>query len=268
MIRKSWLFVLPLVASILWVGAAPSQAAAPSWSITGVNSFGCNDSDWDLAINRTGFDSNAYTWHTQVISDGKVYMNEGFEQTFSNSPSSWGLYSDFSYDAVPNPGTYPMTAGKPMTVRITAERPKGTIVSSWTMVAASCNDSALTFNGADFDGDFVKDSADACPHLSGTAYQGCPERARTLTLKAKYGPKRLVGKLSAPGYPLLYAGRKVTIWKVRPGPDKKIATKTVGSLGKFKVRVGKGKYYVKSKAVVVPTAGYAAADISTRVKVH
>jgi hypothetical protein len=95
-----------------------------------------------------------------------------------------------------------------------------------------------------------------------------PVRDRSLSLRARYGPKRVVGKLYAPGFPALYAGRTVTIWKVRPGPDRQIATRTTNGLGKFKVRVKKGHYYATSGAVTVPGIGQSAFDQSRIVRVR
>jgi hypothetical protein len=95
-----------------------------------------------------------------------------------------------------------------------------------------------------------------------------PVRDRSLSLKARYGPKRVVGKLYAPGFPALYAGRTVTIWKVRPGPDRKIMTRTTNGLGKFKARVKRGRYYATSDAVTVPGVGQSAFDQSRTVRVR
>jgi hypothetical protein len=158
-----------------------------------------------------------------------------------------------------------------VTAAFTIERPKGTVLSSWTMVAASCDSSTLLYNGstaADRDQDFVATPTDKCPGLKTFTTNGCPLRARTLTLKARYGPKRVVGKLYSAGYPALYAGRTVTVWKVRRGLDLKVATRTTNSLGKFRTWVKKGRYYATSKTLLVPTAGQVAADTSSRVRVR
>ena len=95
-----------------------------------------------------------------------------------------------------------------------------------------------------------------------------PVRDRSLSLKARYGPKRVVGKLYAAGYPALAVGRTVTIWKVRPGPDRKVATRTTNALGKFKVRVKKGRYYATSDALTVPGVGQCDFDQSRIVRIR
>ena len=266
-----WLFLLPLVAGLLWMGTGSSQAAGQSWSITDVKTVGCDSLDWQLDVHRAGLDIGYYTWRTQVISDAKVYMNEGFTRSTSNGDDLWLLYSDFSYGTVDSPGAYPIVPGKPMKVLLTVERPVGTVLSSWTMVAKSCDSAELLYNGptaADLDEDYVATPTDACPSLKAFTANGCPVRDRTLVLTARYGPKRVVGKLYAPGYPALYAGRRVTIWKVRSGPDLKLRTLTTNSIGKFVSRAKKGRYYATSAGLVVPTVGQTFPSRSAVVRVR
>ncbi|HEX2895469.1 MAG TPA: hypothetical protein VHO29_15820 [Marmoricola sp.] len=269
MIKKAWLLLLPLVGGLLALGVAPSQASGTVWSITGVNSFGCTSSAWDIGVQWSGTDGGVYQHHTTVESGGLVYMNEGFDATRSDGTDTWGLYTSSTYG--PTTGTYPIPAGQPMKVTIALERPKGTVVSSWTMVAASCDAGTLLYNGptsADVDGDYVATPTDQCPALQAFTANGCLVRDRAMTLKAKHGPRRVVGMLSSPGYPALSAGRTVTIWKVRPGPDRAVRTRVTNSLGKFKARVGKGRYYATSPDFIDPASGQVLADTSRRVRVR
>jgi hypothetical protein len=271
MLKKCWLLLLPLITGLLWIGAAPSHAAGESWTVVSVDTAGCGDGDWELNVNLSGLASGPdYRAHTTVTSGGLVYMNEDVS-VINNGPDTWGLYDDFTYGAVPNPGTYPIPAGQPMSVTFDLELPKGTLLSSWTMVAASCDSTTLLYNGptaADLDHDFVATPSDLCPALQAFTSNGCSVRERTLTLKARYGPRRVVGQLDAPGYAALEVGRTVKIWKKRPGPDRKIATRTTNSLGKFKVKVGTGRYYATSPGLIAPASGEALADISNRARVR
>jgi hypothetical protein len=267
------LLVLPIVlAGLLSIGAVPAQAAGEQISVGEVKTVGCLDGQYTFALVVAGQDgAGGYRVHTTVTVERKVYMNED-----ATSPASgydtWGLFDDsFNYGSVSNPGTWPIPAGHQMQVRISLERPKGTVLSSWTMVAESCDSPTRLYNGptsADLDEDFLVAPTDKCPHLKSFRANGCPLRDRTLTLNDKYGPRRVVGKLYSPGYPLLYAGRTVKIWKKRTGPDLKVATRTTSSLGTFKARVGKGRYYATSKGVIVASAGQVTADTSTTVRVH
>jgi hypothetical protein len=273
MLKKSWLFLLPLVASMLWMGAAPSQAAGETWRIVSRDAPRC-DAGEILNMRATGFDSDpTYLYHVRVTSGGKTYSNEqDYPDNYGNGDHTWQIGPIFTYyGSTDTPTAWPMTPGQPVQIVASVERPQGTVISSWTMVAKSCDSAALLYNGPtseDLDGDFVAIPKDKCPSLQASTANGCPLRDRTLTLRARYGPKRVVGKLYAAGYPALYAGRPVTIWKVRPGPDRKIATRTTNSLGKFRARVGKGRYYATSPGYLAPTLGEALADTSNRVRLR
>ena len=263
--------LLALVASLLWLSAPPSHAAGGRWYVISVDAVGCNSFDWHLTVRYEGFEPGTYTGHTQVISDDKVYMNEQVNSTFGDATDPWELGQDFGYGAVANPGTWPIAPGKPMKVVLTMEQPKGTVLSSWTMVAKSCDSSTLLYNGptaADLDEDYLATPADLCPALKAFRSNGCPLWDRTLTLKTRHAPKRVVGRLYAAGHPTLYAGRTVTVWRVRPGPDRKIATRTTSSLGTFKVRVGKGRYYATAPGLVAAAAGQVNADRSSTVRIR
>jgi hypothetical protein len=269
--RWSWLLLLLIVPSLLGLSAAPSHAQGESWLVTGVNDVGCSPGDWALAVHSGSSDDVTYTFHTYVVSGGKVYTNdETSGPALGAWDEEWQLSDTLAYGPVDNPGTWPMTPGKPMKAVFTMERPKGTIVTSWTMVAASCDSQTLLYNGptaADLDEDYLKTPADLCPALKAFRANGCPLHDRTLTLRGKHGPKRVVGRLYSAGHPVLYAGRAVTIWKVRPGPDRKVATRTTDALGRFKARVRSGRYYATAPALLVPSAGQVTADRSTTTRV-
>ena len=265
------LALLSLVTSLLWLGATSSQATGEGWSVTGVNTTGCESHDWILAIETRGLDTDPYTFHTVVTAGDRTYVNEDDTTNAVYSNDLWSLATTFSYGAVSKPGTYPMTPGQQMKVQLLLERPKGTVLSSWTMVAKSCDSPTLLYNGptsADLDEDLLATPTDKCPGLKAFTANGCPLRDRALTLRARYGPKRVVGRLYAAGYPALYVGRTVAIWKVRPGPDRKIARRTTDSLGRFKARVGKGRYYATAQGLIVPTTGQVAATTSPIVRLH
>jgi hypothetical protein len=270
--KKSWLFLMPMIAGLLWVGAAPGQAAGEDWQVDGIIDFGCTSGDWDLDVTFAGLDGGGnYIAHTVVTVGSLIYTNEDAGSP-SNGTTDWGLFDNTTYGAVPNKGTWPMPAGHQMTATFTLERPKGTVLSSWTLVASSCDSKVLRYSGptsSDIDGDLVPTAQDACPTLKAFSENGCPLRARSLSLTApSKGPNRVKGRLSAAGYPALYAGQTVSIWKVRAGADKLAGTRTTTSLGKFKLKVGKGRYYATAPGLVAATSGEAAATSSPTVRVH
>jgi len=272
--RKAlWLAILPVLASLIWTTTAPSHAAGASWSITGVRAAGCSENAWQLDVHYAGLvPDGSYVWHTQLTSDGKKYMDEAFVDSHptSSGDTTWSLYSDFSNAPSKEPGFFPLTPGKAMTVVLTLETAQHDLLSSWTMVARSCDSTALLYNGptaADPDVDFVGTPADLCPEIQAFTTHGCPILDRTLTIKARYSPRRIAGKLTAAN-PSLHAGQPVTIWKVRPGPDRLIAQRTTNSLGRFRTRVGKGRYYATAPALVVPGTAAVLADQTATTRVR
>jgi hypothetical protein len=265
MVKKFWVLALSVAMSLIWLAAPPTHAAGESWIVFNVLRTGCQISDYDPETRFSGLDGGSYWVHTQTFSDGKVYGNEGYDAVQDNVDQEWTLASDFSYGEMDNKGDWPIAPGKPVKAVFKLERPKGTVLSSWTMVAASCDSATLLYNGptaADPDEDYKVAPTDKCPALKAFTANGCPLRARGLSLQAKYGPRRVVGKLYAAGFPSLYAGRTVTVWKARPGPDRKMGTRTTGSLGTFKMRLGKGRYYATAPGLIVPSAGQVTADVS------
>ena len=269
--KRSWALALPLIVAALWSGAAPSQAVTHSWTIDGINRMGCAANDIDLPVTFTNASNDGYTAHTRVTSNGGVYMNEGFEYSGGNGPTTWGIYSSYSYGADPNAADFPIASGHPVKIVVTLEKPKGTVVSSWTLVTESCSSGRILYNGKsslDADGDYVATPTDKCPKLTAVGRaNGCPLRSRTLTLAAKTSPKRVSGRLYSAGYPALYASRPVVIWKVRTGPDLKVATLTTNSKGYFLTSVSSGYYYATSSSYTSPSSGSVTSDTSPHVHV-
>jgi hypothetical protein len=271
--RKTWLLVLPLVAGVLNLGAAPGRAAGESWQVDQVLAVGCADNDWNLDVSFAGQDTSDgdYTSHTVVTAGGRTYMNED-AGNHPNAQQGWGLYGDFSYGPVSNPGTFPIPAGQQMIVRFTLERPAGTVLSSWTLVAPSCDSATLLYNGptgSDPDGDLLPAALDTCPTLASLTDNGCPAQTRSLSLARRAHPRRLVGSLVAAGHPALSAGRTVEVWKVRPGADRRVRTLTTDSRGRFRAAVRvKGHYYATSPGLLVPSDGQASASTSPVVHVR
>ena len=266
--RNLWL-LLTVVAGLLGLSAAPSHAAGESWSVTGIDQVGCEDQTWTVPMTTTGVDGGNYHYRTVVTSGGLIYMNELYQSIAEEGADlAWGLYAVQS--GGPTTGTWPIPTGQPFKAVFTLERPVGTVLSSWTMVTPSCDSPTLLYNGptaADLDEDYLAVPADRCPALKASTANGCPVVERTLTTKAKYSPRRIVGKLTATA-PALSAGQPVTIWKVRPGPDRAVAQRTTNSLGKFKARVGKGRHYATAPDLLAPAAGQVFADRSPVVRVR
>jgi hypothetical protein len=233
------------------VSSAPAVAADESFKVLQVSSTGCTSGSFGMLVLRSNLDGGTYVAHTVVTAGDLVYMNE--EATISiNGESGWNLFNNFTYGPVPNPGTWPIPPDKRMRIDFTLERPKGTVLFSWRLIVDGCNTGRVLYNdqpAADTDGDLVPVPRDRCPKLEATTANGCP--TRSLELAYDSSGRRLIGWLAAAGFPKLYANRAVTIWKVRPGPDKRVGGTKTGSRGNFALRLpgGSGTYYATTGTV-------------------
>jgi subtilisin-like proprotein convertase family protein len=117
------------------------------------------------------------------------------------------------------------------------------------------NDWSVTFTypSCDFDHDGVEDHVDSCPSLTGMTASGCPVASRSVTARYRHGKFKgwLVSSASA-----CSASRKVTVWKVRSGPDRRIGTVSSRSDGFYKLVRSRhrGRYYATSPALLAPGA--------------
>jgi hypothetical protein len=246
--KRALLLATAVTAALVW--AAPSYAAE-SFRLLSINTTGCNSGNFGMSVVRDQLDGGAYNVRTVVTVNGLIYMNENASIS-TNGLSGWNLFNNFSYGAVPNPGTWPIPQNKQVRIDFTLERPLGTILYRWSAVAESCNAGNLLYSGIttdDNDRDFVPVPRDKCPNLRATTLNGCP--ARTLTI-AYDGPRqRFIGWLVAKGFPSLYSHRVVTLWRVRPGPDQRIGRVRTTTRGNYALAFARraGLYYAVTGAV-------------------
>jgi hypothetical protein len=253
--------VVALTAGLAWA----SPASAQTFQVRSVNTTGCNSGNFGLAVERAGLDGSPYFVRTVVTVDGLIYMNESASISV-NGASGWNLFNNFSYGAVPNPGTWPIPQNRQLRMDFTLERPVGTILYSWSTVVTSCNQGAIIYNGLptdDTDRDFVPIPRDRCPGLRATTIDGCP--ARTLTIGYDNASRRFIGWLVAKGFPSLYSHRVVTLWKVRPGPDLRIGRVTTTSRGNYSLarQRQRGLYYAVTAGV-----GSVVKETSSRLRLN
>jgi hypothetical protein len=109
----------------------------------------------------------------------------------------------------------------------------------------------VSYVSCDFDSDGVEDHADQCLDLAARTATGCPQTSRTVTAKLKAGKFR--GALSSPVAGCT-AGRPVSVFRVRSGPDAHVGTVTTRSDGSWRLARSKkrGRYYATSPLVAVP----------------
>jgi hypothetical protein len=127
----------------------------------------------------------------------------------------------------------------------------------------------VTYAGCtpDGDGDGVPDTTDSCPGTAASTASGCPLATRGLTAKYRLG--KFKGTLSS-STPRCAAGRPVTIWKVRSGPDLRVGAATTASDGRYRLKRAKrvGRYYATSPRVVVPGVAECRAVTSATFRVR
>jgi hypothetical protein len=246
--KRALLLATAATAALAW--AAPSYAAE-SFRVLSVNTTGCNSGNFGMSVLRDQLDGGAYNVRTVVTVNGLIYMNENASIS-TNGVSGWNLFNNFTYGAVPNPGTWPIPQNKQVRIDFTLERPLGTILYRWSAVAESCNAGNLLYSGIttdDNDRDFVPVPRDKCPNLRATTLNGCP--ARTLTIGYDNAGHKFIGWLTAKGFPNLYSHRIVTIWRVRTGPDLRVGRATTTSRGNYSLARARhaGLYYAVAAAV-------------------
>jgi hypothetical protein len=122
--KRSWIFVLPLVLGFLWLGGAPSQASGELFKVNKVIDVGCATGNWNVNVTFSGLDAaDGYIAHTVVTSQGNTYMNEDAGSP-QNVTENWNLESDADYGPVTS--AWPIAPGHPMKA------------SRWNVPRATC----------------------------------------------------------------------------------------------------------------------------------
>jgi hypothetical protein len=261
-----------LVTGVVWTTAPTARAAGESFKVISVDTTGCDSGNFGMTVERANLDGGSYTVRTVASAAGLIYMNEAASISV-NGLSGWNIFNNFTYGAVPNPGTMPIPQNKQLRIDFTLERPMGTVLFGWTVVVDGCNTGNILYNlrtSRDKDKDLVPTPQDKCPTLRATRPNGCPLRERSLTMAYDRQGDEFFGWLFAEGRAKLHSRRPVTIWKVRPGADKRVGQVTTSSVGfyHFAWNGQTGVYYGTSPAVIVASAGQALKDTSLNVRVR
>ena len=143
-IRISLLLILAF--ALLLGGVSVTLAQSESFQVVSVNTLGCNSGNFGMTVLRSNLDGGSYIVRTVVTVGGLVYMNEQASISV-NGTSGWNIFNNFTYGAVPNPGTYPIPSGQEMRLDFTLERPKGTILFAWTLIVTGCDTGTILYNG-------------------------------------------------------------------------------------------------------------------------
>ena len=259
--------------TLIATASPPVHAAGPMAQVLSVAGPGCASG---VFLMRVRFDPAApVVVHTIVRGGGLVYMDDSVPLQTNAPDTLWRLFDSFNYGDVPNRGTWPISENLPVRVEMRMERPKGTVLSSWSLSVDSCNQAKILYNGLtanDRDEDNVPIPTDRCPVVDGNGFaNGCPlyDRALTITYKKRAG--RFVGRLGAtdPGH-RLRRGMPVTVWRVRPGPDRRIGKDLTNAYGRYAVtkRAKPGRYYATAPGILIPRVGAVLNETSQRVRVR
>ena len=254
----------------------PVHAAGPTAQVLSVTGPGCASGVLLMRVRFAGIDPAApVIVHTIVRGGGLVYMDDSVPLQTNAPDTLWRLIESFNYGDVPNRGTWPISENLPVRVELRMERPKGTVLSSWSLSVDSCNQAKILYNGLtanDRDEDNVPIPTDRCPGVDGNGFaNGCPLYDRALTISYKKRAGRFVGRLGAtdPGH-RLRRGMPVTVWRVRPGPDRRVGKDLTNAFGRYSVakRVKPGRYYATAPGILIPRVGAVLNETSQRVRVR
>lgn len=155
-------FVVSAAIAIAVVAAPAAEGQVESFRVISVDTTGCSSGQFGMTVERANLDGGTYFVRTVVTVNGLIYMNEQASISI-NGLSSWNIFDNFTYGPVPNPGTYPIPSGFPMRLDFTLERPKGTILFSWTLLVDGCSTGTILYNGPTAGIDGITD----IPSLSG-----------------------------------------------------------------------------------------------------
>jgi hypothetical protein len=213
--------------------------------------------------------------HTIVRGGGLVYMDDSVTVQTNAPDTLWRLFESFNYGSVPNRGSWPIPDNLPVRVEMRMERPKGLVLDSWSLSVDSCNQAMVLYNGLtanDRDEDNVPIPTDRCPALNGVGFSnGCPLYDRALTIAYKKRGGRFVGRLGTTDpHHRLRRGMPVTVWRARPGRDRRIGKDLTNAFGRYVVskRVRPGRYYATAPGVLLPRVGAVLGETSQRVRVR
>ncbi len=113
-LRAATLIKAALLAPVLAVSAAP--ALAQTWTVTSLDTIGCNASGTRFTVNFSGTSSGSWFYDTTVDVAGSRYMDERVASALDGN-FSWHLYD--ANDLGQQTATFPMPAATPITVTMT-----------------------------------------------------------------------------------------------------------------------------------------------------
>ncbi len=138
-----------IIAFSLALSFQPARADSPTWTVSSLNTTGCNSGNIGFTTVVAGISSFPTTLHfrTQVDAGGIRYMDEDAGTPGGNGNYSWHLY--FSNSGGPATNAWPIPADTPITVHFSlTQGPGGPAVFSNTIVLSKCNGGSIISGGS------------------------------------------------------------------------------------------------------------------------
>ena len=144
--RRSTRIVSLVATGVALVGASMAAAQpVEKFEVVSVDAAGCSSGDFEMTVRPSNLDADLYIVRTRVQVGSQLYMNE-HGLILGNGPQPWSVFNVFDYGIVPNRGAYPIDSGGAMRLDFTLERPKGRVLSSWTLVVDGCDRGGILYS--------------------------------------------------------------------------------------------------------------------------
>jgi hypothetical protein len=141
---RTRLGLVALLVALFW----PSTTAAQTvelFEVISVDAVGCNSGQVAMTVRRSNLDGGTYIVRTRIQVGTQLFMNEQASIRV-NGTSGWNVLNNFTYGIVPNRGADPIDPNDTMRLDFTVERPKGIVLSSWTLIVDGCDTGVILYN--------------------------------------------------------------------------------------------------------------------------
>jgi len=136
--------LVALLVALFWSSLTAAQSVE-LFEVISVNTVGCNTGNFAITVQRSNFDGGSYIVRTRVQVGTQLFTNE-LASISLNGTSGWLVFDNFAYGIVPNRGAYPINPNGTMRLDFTLERPRGIILSSWTLIADGGDTGNILYN--------------------------------------------------------------------------------------------------------------------------
>lgn len=139
--RRFAILSFVVLLTVLLVAPNSAHATGPSIVITGLTSYGCNESDTNFDFHTSGFSGsgefqdNGLTLNLFVQANASVYMNEDDSSEDINSSDNFSNY--YANDYGPADGSFPLPSDTPVAASMTIRT--GSSIVAESTITFICN---------------------------------------------------------------------------------------------------------------------------------